>query len=182
MDVEVKPSARSGEAGFSLIEALIAAGVLLIIAIGLIPMFTQSILNNAAGSDHTSASTHAKDELENLQDLAFAHPELVLGAAEVERLTTDFWLQGTGDVGDEAWVATLPAGTRPRWTRTTRVSQYSISSFDDGMLTPAERKNGSTQPVEVHFKVVEVQMDSGRQQTSGLPPGPRLIYRIIKPF
>lgn len=185
MDVELTPAGPApsrGEAGFSLIEALIASGILLIIAIGLIPMFAQSILNNAAGSDHTSASTHGKDELENLQDMAFANPELALTGADTERTATEFWMQGTSDIGDETWAAAVPPGARPRWTRTTRVSQYSIGAFDDGVLGTTERKAGSAQPTEVHFKVIEVQLDSGKQQSSGLPPGPRLIYRIIKPF
>ncbi len=190
MDLEVKnpePVAaiprRRGEAGFSVIEALIAAGILLIIAIGLIPMFTQSILNNAAGSDSTQSSTFAKDELENLQEMNFNSPDLLLVGATTELTATDWWTQGSASsIGDEAWTSTMPTTVRPRWTRTTRVAQYSIGAFDDGALLPVERKAGSTQPIEVHFKVVEVQLDSGKQPTSGLPAGPRLVYRIIKPF
>lgn len=188
MDLEMKNPAptvtrRRGEAGFSVIEALIAAGILLIIAIGLIPMFTQSILNNAAGSDSSQSSTFAKDELESLQEMNFNVPDLLLTGATTELTSTDYWTQGSvASVGDEAWTTTAPTTVRPRWTRTTRVSQYSIGSFDDGMLAATERKPGSTQPIEVHFKVIEVQLDSGKQPTSGLPPGPRLVYRIIKPF
>ncbi len=189
MDLEMKnpepiaPIAkRRGEAGFSVIEALIAAGILLIIAIGLIPMFTQSILNNAAGSDSSQSSTFAKDELENLQEMNFNTPDLLLVGATTELSSVDYWTQGTASIGDEAWTSTMPTTVRPRWTRTTRVAQYSIGAFDDGALVPAERKTGSTQPIEVHFKIVEVQLDSGKQATSGLPPGPRLVYRIIKPF
>lgn len=179
MDVEVK-AGRPGEAGFSLIEALIAAGILLIIAMGLIPLFSQSILNNAAGSDHTQASTFAKDELEDLEGLAFATPRLVVPGTAVENLSTDFWTAGTTDLGDEGWVSVAPSN--PRWSRTTRVTQFSVGAFDDGMLTDPERQPGNTQPIQVHFKVIEVQLDSGKKATSGLPPGPRLVYRIIKPF
>ncbi|HWM93561.1 MAG TPA: prepilin-type N-terminal cleavage/methylation domain-containing protein [Thermoanaerobaculia bacterium] len=180
MDVEVS-AGKPGEAGFSMIEALIAAAILLIIAIGLIPMFTQSILNNAAGSDYTTSSVHAKDELENLQDAAFHNEALVIDSGDVELLTTDFWLPGTAGLGDELWTDTVPSGSEPRWTRTTGVTQYSIIAFDDGMLADAERKNGNAQPTEVHFKIIEVRLANNKAQ-SGLPPGPSLVYRMIKPF
>jgi type II secretory pathway pseudopilin PulG len=184
MDLEVRPArpARSGEAGFSLIEALVAAAILLLIAIGLIPLFTRSILNNAAGSDHTMASTLAKDDLEAAMDIDFNSPEMVLTGANVELLTTEFLLPGTTQYGDEQWVPTVTSAQRPSWTRTDRVQQFSIASLDDGRLLDTERRSGSTQLIEVHFKVVEVQIDSRKRVESGLPPGPRLVYRIIKPF
>lgn len=183
MDLEMSPvRGRSAEAGFSMIEALIAAAILLIISIGMIPMFTQSLLNNAAGSDHMQASMYAKDELEDRQDAAFFSSDLLVPGAAVEFVTTDYWLPGTAAVGDESWATTVAAGSRNRWTRTTRVMQYSIGSLDDGFLLDTERRPGSTQATQIHFKVIEVQLDSGKQATSGLPPGPRLIYRILKPF
>ena len=173
---------RKKDAGFSMIEALIAAAILLLIAIGLIPLFSQSILNNSAGSDHTVASTFAKDDLENLQDAAFGNTALLIDNTEELRLTTDFWLPGTAKVGDEQWVTTVPSGTRPRWTRTTQVTQFSISAYDDGILADAERKPGNAQPIEVHLKVIEVLLQNDKQASSGLAPGPNLVYRMIKPF
>ncbi len=184
MDLEMKAArpARSGEAGFSVIEALVAAAILLLIAIGMIPLFARSILNNEAGSDHSQASTIAKDELEAVMDLDFNSPDMVLTGGNVEILSTDYLLPGTIAFGDEQWVPTVTSTQRPSWMRTDRVTQFSIASLDDGRMVDTERRPGSTQPIEVHFKVVEVQIDSRKRAESGLPPGPRLVYRIIKPF
>jgi Tfp pilus assembly protein PilV len=183
MDVEVRSKpGRPAEAGFSLIEALIAAAILLFIAIGLIPLFSQAILNNSAGSDHTVASTFAKDELEDLQDAAFGNSALLIDNTEDLLLTTDFWLPGSTSVGDEQWVATVPSGSQSRWTRTTQVTQYSISAYDDGILADDERKPGNAQPIEVHLKVIEVLLQNDKQASSGLAPGPNLVYRMVKPF
>lgn len=201
MDVEVGRGAqlppagaggRPGEAGFSMIEALVAAAILLLIAIGLLPLFAQSILNNAAGSDHTIASMFAKDELEDLQDAAFNNTPLVLGPVDVTLQASEFWLPGTLNVGDESWVTVIPPGGRQRWRRTTTVTQYSISALkddnngifdgeDDWVLTDDERKPGNAQGIEVHLKLIEVRIDSGKSAT-GLPAGPALIYRSVKPF
>lgn len=181
MDVEVR--SKPGEAGFSLIEALIAIAILLFIALRMIPLFSRSILNNSAGSDHTVASTFAKDELEGLQDAAFGSSALLIDDTEVLRLTTDFWLPGTASVGDETWVPTpLPTGIKSRWTRTTQVTQYSINAYDDWILEDDERKPGNAEPIEVHFKVIEVRLDNDKEASSGLLPGPSLVYRMIKPF
>ena len=40
-----------------MIEALIAAAILLIIALGLMPLFTRSINDNVSGNDATQATT-----------------------------------------------------------------------------------------------------------------------------
>jgi Tfp pilus assembly protein PilV len=185
MDLEMRPlpvTARPSEAGFSLIEALIAAAILLIISIGMIPMFTQSILNNAAGSDQMQGSVFAKDDLETLQDSAFASTNLLIPGASVESLTTDYFMAGTTAQGDESWATTAPTTAAARWNRTTRVTQYSIGAFDDGFLLDTERRPGNTQATQIHFKVIEVRLDSGKKSKSGLPPGPSLVYRILKPF
>jgi len=48
------------DAGFSIIEALIAAAILLIIALGLLPLFTRSISDNVSGNDATQATNGSR--------------------------------------------------------------------------------------------------------------------------
>lgn len=58
--------ASRGQAGFSLIEGLVAIAVLLIIVVGIIPLFTQAMVSNAAGRHMTQASNFASDGFETL--------------------------------------------------------------------------------------------------------------------
>jgi len=50
-------------AGFSFIEALIATGIMLIIAVGIIPLFASSVLNNTRGADSTTATNFGRSEI-----------------------------------------------------------------------------------------------------------------------
>jgi Tfp pilus assembly protein PilV len=174
---------RAAESGFSMIEALIAAAILLIIALGLIPLFTRSILDNNSGNDATQASNHGKTQLEELIQLPFNHQELVVPGGSTQSQVVETWTQGdpakTGDA-NEGWWTGAPSGKgRSLWTRTTRVRQYNISDLDDSKLdTPLA---GGTQPVFVHLKEVEVQLQSAKQG-SILGGGQALTVRVLKPF
>ncbi len=54
---------RRGEQGFSLVEVLIAAAIFLVVALGIVPLFAQAIVNNRSGADYTTATNLAKSEL-----------------------------------------------------------------------------------------------------------------------
>ena len=60
------PAGRHGAAGFSIIEALIAAAILLIIALGLLPLFSRSINDNVSGNDATQATNGSRTQIEEL--------------------------------------------------------------------------------------------------------------------
>lgn len=179
------PKGRSAEAGFSLIEALIAAAILLVIALGLIPLFTRSIVDNSLGNDATQASNHGKTHLEELLQLPFNNQRLTVpaGGAQLQAVDT-FALGNQNQIGDaaEGWWPGAPTDKgRVAWTRTTTVRQFGIGDLDDGVLDPKEAKPGGTQPIFIHLKEVEVQMDSSRQLR--LPAGNRgLTLRVLKPF
>lgn len=175
-------SGRSA-AGFSVIEGLIAGTILLVIALGLVPLFTRSILNNSIGSDATQASNHSKTRLEEFLPLPFNHARLTVPGGSDESESLDTWTSGRlGEIGDadEGWWPGAPVDKGPTsWTRTTRVRQYNISDLDDGTLDNPEL--GGTQPIFIHLKEVEVQMDSARQGIF-LGGGRGLTVRVLKPF
>lgn len=175
-------SVRDREAGFSLIEAMIAALLLLVIALGLIPVFSRSIVDNSSGHDATQASNHGKTRLEALIQAPFNNQSLAVPAGQPFLETTDSWAQGNPDeVGDasEGWWPGVPTdrGT-VLWQRTTRVSQYSISDLDDGVLDNPQP--GGAQPTFVHLKMVEVVLDSQRSNLIG--GGQDFTLRVLKPF
>jgi len=183
----MEPASRRGrgEAGFTVVEGLVAAAILLLIAIGLLPLFARSILNNARGSDYTQATSHATSNLEDLQRLPFDNEGISLAAAA----ESGEWIRytdasfGTGHPVTEAdWSATAPPpGEERLWVRDTEVRQYGISALDDGVITEDEALPGGTAPIFVQLKQIEVEMQSGKADSAmgGISP---LRFRLLKSF
>jgi Tfp pilus assembly protein PilV len=174
---------RAGEAGFSMIEALVASLILLVIALGLIPVFSRSIDNNATGNDALQSTNFGRGQLEEVLQLPFNNQGLDIPAGQPQGQVVESWTQGTAALGDgnEGWAAgAAPTGRGAiLWRRTMRVRQYGVSDVEDGTLSTA--LPGGTQPIFVHLKEVEVQLDSGR--TGGaLGPARPLTLRVLKPF
>jgi len=173
------------DAGFSMIEALIAAAILLIIALGLIPLFTRSIIDNNSGNDATQVTNHGKTQLEDLIQLPFNHQRLdVPGGGDVGQ-AVETWTTGalnrTADSNERWWQgATPPTGSgEVLWTRRTNVRQYSINDLDDGVLDNPQP--GGTQPVFIQLKELEVQLENGKRGTA-LGGSQALTVRVVKPF
>lgn len=173
---------RHAEQGFSLIEALIATGILLLIAIGIIPLFATSILNNSRGSDSTTATNHDRSQLEDMMQIPFNSPILTLGGAATQTESDEWWAPGdTGMLNDstEGWRSVLPTTGFVPWTRQTIVSQYQVSALDAGALQTGAAENGSTQPNNVQLKLIQVEVDSGRK---GLNSGEKVVMQVIKAY
>lgn len=166
-----------GERGFSLIEVLIAAAILLVVALGVLPIFSQAIVNNRAGADYTQVTNIAKSELERLYSLPFWSPELEVVGAETVR--PEYFSQR-----DQKWVdGDAPANDPPLWTRTTLIRQYGIGGIidtdKDGTLDPP--RPGGSLPREVHVKEIEVRAASGRGG-GPLGAGKRITLRVYKTY
>ena len=186
--------APSSSAGFSVIESLVAALILLFIALGLIPLFARSLRDNTAGSDSTQASNHGKARLEEYLQLPFNNQSLTLVAGSTTLGIDESWSQGVhADLGDadEGWWPGAPTDRgRLLWNRSTTVRQYGITDLDDGRLD--NPLPGGTQPIFVHLKEVEVRLETERNQgnavggaftgASELGGGRSLTFRVVKPF
>jgi len=175
------------DAGFSLIEALIATGILLMIAIGIIPLFANSILNNTRGADSTQATNYGRTKVENVERMDFnATPVTVLPGSQ-SLVTAEWWSPGTANqVNDatEGWrLGAVPAGTVTPWTRQTTVTQYKIDAIQDGVLDPkTEAKDGSTGPDYVQLKMIQVDITSGKQQSGLLGGGESITLRMVRAY
>jgi prepilin-type N-terminal cleavage/methylation domain-containing protein len=150
-----------GEKGFSLIEVLIAAGIFLIVALGIVPFFTQAIVNNRAGADFTQSTNYAKSELERLYALPFSSPDLqvTVGSSAV---TVSYFSLAT-----QTWVPAITSPDVALWTRTVTIRQYDISHMLTGAAVTDALPAG-TPVASVHAKQIEVKVQSGR---SGGPLG-----------
>lgn len=174
----------SSVAGFSVVESLIAALILLIIALGIIPLFARALRDNTAGADATQATNHGRASLEEYQQLPFNNQALTLAPGALALSRDESWAQGNQDAfGDDDegwWPGTASGHGLVLWTRTTTVRQYGINDLDDGRLNSPLA--GGTQPAFVHFKEVEVRLESERPLESPLGPGRQVVFRVLKPF
>ncbi len=200
MRIRVQRSARprrSQEGGFSIIEVLVGFFILLLVLIGLLPMFTRSVVQNIAGREATVVTNHGGTQLESLQQVTFNNWEVEVTAGTV-RQTVDYWAQGLQDkLGDETW--TDDPGTEvASWERTTEVRQFSINGVVDtdldGVLDGLvgiedddydgyfdNPLQAGTTPNAIHLKEVRVLIESQRNAFGAGGPT-RLELRSLKAF
>ena len=104
-----------GQAGFSLIEGIIAAGLLLVVAVAVLPIFVRALDSNLSGGRRSQLSTFASGELEELNQQSVDQAAWSVAGAPggVLERGSRFWDSGPNLepdlLGDEAWVDVLPA-------------------------------------------------------------------------
>jgi prepilin-type N-terminal cleavage/methylation domain-containing protein len=109
--------------GFSMIEGLIAAALIGVVAVGVIPMFTRAMSDNMAGADYTRVTNYSKSKQEDITRMPYDQQSLVVQASPppVEYL----------DPSTGQWTTTKPANPFAVWTRTTTLALYNIHDIDD---------------------------------------------------
>lgn len=178
-----RASGSCAAAGFSVVEGLIAAAILLLIAVGILPLFLRSMVNNSAGNDATQSTNYVRGELERLIGLRFSDPAFVgpptLGSAIV---STRYLLENDSSVkGDETWEATQPVRDSERtelWGSTTSVRRFELSSLDDGLLRSSEAMTGTPLPEQVHFVDMEVEIHRSFTAGSALRTTPVTMHAV----
>lgn len=162
---------RRMTSGFSLVEVLIAAVIILFIALGIIPLFTSAMSSNLSGQSSTESANLVRSRLEEFWQMPIDAPELTINAGN-ERIYYEILdEEGSGD-----WVVVAsppsppPAGTD--WVRTTTIRQYSA----DDLGTPLD---ASASPATIHIKELVVQVASARV-AGPLGAGKSLAIRAYK--
>jgi prepilin-type N-terminal cleavage/methylation domain-containing protein len=161
---------KTGERGFSVVEVLIAAAIFLIIAVGVLPLFVQSIRNNVSGREATDISHVAKSRVEEM--LQVPYNSLQIPAGSTESVVEDYWSRST-----KAWQTGTPSPSDAVWLRTTRVRQFALSDLTaDGVAnTPLD---GGTPTGQVHFKEIIVEIRSANANI--LSSGKALTLRMLR--
>lgn len=177
---------RDGEAGFSLIEGLIAAALLLIVTVGVLPLFSRSMLNNIKGNDSTRESNAVVDEFERSTSLPFNSGAMDIPGTATEIVETRVLALQQMPSGGQAtsfrWVlpADLGTGDVASATRQRRLRHFSFDDFNP--TSPAasldEPLAGDAEDRLVHLKVVDVEV---RGVTSGPTDRPYRV-RLIEAF
>ncbi len=144
------PQEMSSEAGFSLIEGLVAAALLLVIAVSVLPLFTRALESNISGGRSSQLATFVNADLETVGQASVDRDDWKIGAAPggVRVLESYLWDIGPlfdttspSRLGDERWIAAVedpdgllePAsGTHDgplMWARGTTIRKYSLSDI-----------------------------------------------------
>lgn len=200
MGMELSASRRRRpprQGGFSIIEVLVGFLILLLVLMGLLPLFTRAVVQNVSGKEATVVTNHGTTQLENLYQVSFNNWEVGIGAGTV-RQTIDYWARDEDeDPGTEYWV-TDPSGQLATWQRTTEIRQFSINGVNDtdldGILDEIagledldhdgyfdNAMPAGTTPNAIHLKEVRVVVQSQRSPFgSGAPTA--LTLRSLKAF
>ena len=175
------------ERGFSVVEVLLAAAVLLIVTIGILPLFTRAISSNVQGQQLTEAVHRAKSEMETMIQADFNGELMTVEAGD--RLsdgtdgkeTVQFWSSE-----QKAWVDESELGTDELKTfvRTTRVRQFGIQELRENPSTKDwTPKAGGSADSEIHLKEIEVVVTTAEAEQSSVfgpfPPTHPAHYQVF---
>jgi prepilin-type N-terminal cleavage/methylation domain-containing protein len=160
------------ERGFSLIEVLVAGVILLVIALGLVPLYTRSIRSNVEGFDYTHVSNFAKSRAEEYVQLPFNSPRLTLDGGEEQEQAQDFYSRTEHRwIDEDDWPPS--AGDTALFTRTATVRQFSVTDLVNPLPGDA--------PLEaVHLKEITVTVQGSREVGHVLGTGKTIAVRVLK--
>ena len=129
---------RHNEAGFSLLEGLFAAALLLVVAVSILPLFMRALESNTRGGRSSQVSTFVTAELEEINQASIDRDDWKLTGANTSVLTfpTRYWDTGQlyasegspSQIGDEGWVDNVgDALGLILWSRDMTVRKYSFA-------------------------------------------------------
>jgi hypothetical protein len=155
----------------SLVEVLFALILVMVVALGVMPLFSQAATSNLAGRESTQVSNFARSRLEELMQLPFnASPLLVSDGSE--RIHQEYYRES-----DDTWqpggvTEAAAAGDVAPWLRTTTIRQYNISDLS----TPLDSR---AMPGEIHLREIEVTVEGTRPEHR-MAGGRSITLRLYK--
>lgn len=159
--------------GFSVVEVLIATAIFFIIAMGLLPLFTQSMANNVAGRESTEVTNYARSRTEELLQLPFNAEEMTVPAGSNVLEVVDYW-----SVVEEEWTpGPPPSESDAVWVRTARIRQFNFGDLADGSLD--NPLSGSTPIEQVHLKEIEIEV-RGTRNSGPLGGSKKINLRMLR--
>lgn len=165
-------SGATAQAGFSIIEVLIASAIMLFIALGIIPLFVTAMSSNVSGNDSTKTANEVREYLEEAWQIPFADPDLTLTSTDgTEKILTQLYSRA-----EEKWVTTLTVpNDTALFERTTRIRQFSVAELSDAEANDRDPVplNYDADPQAIQVKEITVALRS--LQVPGLLGGGKEI-------
>lgn len=132
----------TAEAGFSVVEGLVAALILLIVVLGVLPLISQSMLYNLQGLDATTEANAVDDGLDTLMPLDVNSPEILLPAGATSLVSSDLFNRHTNTWGvpvvatDANPAVTVADAGTVEFIRTVTLERFDVSDLQtDGDYT-----------------------------------------------
>jgi prepilin-type N-terminal cleavage/methylation domain-containing protein len=176
MKIRRTPEAGGRQSGFSMVESLIAAAIIGIVAIGILPMFTRAMVDNMAGADYTRVTNYAKSKEEDFTRMRVLDQTIQVPAGQTNLMTTEYM-----DPASLYWVATKPANPLAVWTRVTTFTQYNLYDTDDDQMFNNPIAGGAVGVDAV--QVIQAQVQVKSISTIGPLGGRRTtLVRYLKVF
>lgn len=180
--VPAASGARRSEAGFSLLEGLIAAAILVFVLIGILPLFERARLNLLQGNDATQVTNAAIDGFDPMLSLPFNSFGTNVPAAatgpDFAQETTDVWALFADRWLDDITTSPVP-NDRPQFIRTIRLQQFQVSDLeDDGEFTTplASNADGVNYLADVKRYMITITNERGRiSPTETISPDYQLV-------
>ncbi len=152
--------ARSSEAGFTIVEGLVAALILAVVLIGILPLITMSMRNNVQGQDAIREVSGTVDRIESLISLPWDRAEVVVPPGSTSLQYVDYFL-----LDANYWSPTPQTGLlRQQQTRTTTVELFGYNDIDGEPTGVFETPlDGTSEAVEGKFMRISVKLQTGRK-------------------
>ena len=109
-----------------MVEGLIAALLLAVILVGILPLIDRARQNNLQGNDATYESSAIIEQLETLYSLPFDHVDLTIVGGGTVLDTNDYFLQST-----RTWTDVAPASSDRRYSRFSRVEYFAAADLEN---------------------------------------------------
>lgn len=168
-------SHRRSDRGMSLVEVVIASFIMLILALGVLPLFTRSMASNASGADSTYVANMATERAEEFLQLAYDSPQLVIPLGQPERVFQEVYTESAGDFVPGTAETARTAGESPLWTRVTTVRQYNVND----LATPIPGEDPLNPNPSAQVKEIEVAV-AGLREGGPLGASRALTVRVLK--
>lgn len=195
-----RASKARSQRGMSIIEVLVAAGLLLVISLAILAMLTRSLANNTRGWEATQTSNYARTQLDQHLGEDLSAPDIEIAAGSDETTASRFWASGSNAIDndqDEGWydVETDAKGT-VLIEQSKTVKQYNVKTLigdpsglnDEGEyvyeITEAKLNaplSGDVDPRFANVKRIELTIE-GRRQGGSLGAGQRLKSETYKSY
>jgi hypothetical protein len=148
---------------------LIATLILMVILLGMVPLFTRSAANNIQGFGYTQVSNFAKSRAEEYLQYPFNSANLTVPGGDPALEVEDVFSEQTHEWLDRD---SLPDGDSILFTRTTTVRQFGVGDLSNPL-------SGGTPPEAVHIKEITVTVE-GRGLPGSLGTGKVISVRVMK--
>lgn len=150
-------SYRRREGGMSLIEVLIAVLIMVVIALGILPLFSRSVRQNREGANYTDITNVARSALEEYLRLDFNAPEMTLPGGSTQLFTKQVYDRQLQRWVDSTVAIPAPANAaKPHlYERWIVIQQFTSGDFtSDGYLD--DPKPGNTDRMLIQLKRIRV--------------------------